>query len=305
MTSSSEIDQLENLTYQSKIKLAFLPFIICLAFLIGFLNSYPVGQELKTFLNKNLKGTGCSAEFENINFEWLLPKIILSDINLPSGCLGSQSTPLKLSFLKINFNFISFMPLGIPFKIETEFNGQPLTAYLIFGLNQKVIRIKDQSIVLSRLHPLLGGKFKLSGNLVLDLFLKIENQNVRGLELKAKSSNLQIPPQNIEGLTTPQMKVNTFYAELSSPSPTKISINKLIIGDTQSPLRSNFKGQINLLSGGLSFSPISLKGEMTFSESFKQSLPLLELLFQSYTQKDGFYQIGVGGTLGQPTLVHP
>jgi hypothetical protein len=40
-----------------------------------------------------------------------------------------------------------------------------------------------------------------------------------------------------------------------------------------------------------------LKGEIAFSESFTQALPLINMMFQQFDQKDGFYQIRLGGTL--------
>jgi hypothetical protein len=70
-------------------------------------------------------------------------------------------------------------------------------------------------------------------------------------------------------------------------------------------MRANFKGKIQLQEGSVSFSPLDLRGEIAFTENFKQSVPLVELFFQTYEQKDGFYQIRLGGTLGQPRLITP
>ena len=72
------------------------------------------------------------------------------------------------------------------------------------------------------------------------------------------------------------------------------------MGDTDSPLRANFKGKIDLQEGNIAMSPLDLSGEIAFSENFKNSLPLVSMLFQSFSQKDGFYQIRLGGTLGSP-----
>ena len=125
------------------------------------------------------------------------------------------------------------------------------------------------------------------------------------LDLKAQSKDLQIPPQNIEGFTTPSLKLNEFYLEAASDTHPRIKIEKLIMGDTDSPLRANFKGKIDLQEGNSSMSPLDLSGEIAFSENFRQALPLIDMMFQSFSQKDGFYQVRLGGTLGSPKPIAP
>jgi hypothetical protein len=237
--------------------------------------------------------------------ELFLPKIIISDLSLPAGCFSSTAGPVKLSFVTINFNLISFAPLGIPFRIDTEMNGQPLSLYLVQGINQRMIRLKDQAITLSRLAPLMGGQLKLAGNITIDLSVLMTNSNhIKGLELKAQSKDFQLPPQNIQGFSTPIMKVNDFYLEANAENPPQVSITKMIVGDPDSPMRANFKGRIDLQPGYTLFSPLNLTGEIAFAEALKKTVPLVDLLFQNFTQKDGFYQIRLGGTLGQPRLIN-
>lgn len=306
MATVTEIQSLEELSYRSRLKVYLLPLICGFLFIMAFLNFYPVGDQLKAFMRKNLAGTGCNPDYDQISVEFFLPKIVVNDLVLPAGCFGGGGDPLKLSFVKINFHFISFAPLGLPFRIDTEMNGQPISVYYVQGFGQRMLRLKDQSIVLSRLGPLMGGKVKLAGNITVDLAALLSNNNqMKSLTFKAQSKDLQIPSQNIEGFTTPNMKVNDLYIEANGENPPRVTVDKMIIGDTTAPMRANFKGRIDLQQGNMGFSPIDLTGEIAFSESFKQTVPLVDLLFQSYTQKDGFYQIRVGGTLGQPRLTNP
>ncbi|MFP5458644.1 MAG: hypothetical protein ACLGG7_07920 [Bacteriovoracia bacterium] len=45
-------------------------------------------------------------------------------------------------------------------------------------------------------------------------------------------------------------------------------------------------------------SPVSLRGEAAMSDDFLQAFPILNLMLPQFAQKDGFYQINLGGTLG-------
>lgn len=306
MAMVNETQSLEQINYKSRIKFYFYPLIALFLFMAAFINYYPVGEELKAFMQKNLRGTGCNPDFDQINIEWLMPKLVVTDLMLPAACLNQAGEPLRFSFLKVHFNFINFAPLGVPFKIETEVNSQPISFYFVQGFGERLIRMKDQALALTRLQPLLGGKVKLAGNMTVDLNALLTNNNaLKELSLKAQSKDLQIPPQTIEGFTTPVLKVNDFYLEADSENPPKILVQKLIVGDPDSPMRANFKGTIVLQQGNIAFSPLSLAGEVAFSPSFKETVPLVDLLFQNYTQKDGFYQIRIGGTLGQPKLTNP
>lgn len=306
MATASEIQSLEDIGYKTKIKFYLMPFALTLVFMMGFMNFYPVGDQLKVFLKKNLQGTACNPDYDQIRIEWLLPKVVVTDLSLPASCLGKVGDPLKFSHLTINFQFINFSPLGIPFKVVTEMNGQPLTVYYVQGFSSRMVRIKDQSIVISRLAPLMGDSFKLAGSLVMDLNTQLLNNNtISSLSFKAQSKDFQIPAQVIGGFTVPNLRVNDLYLEAHSASGTRIDVDKLIIGDADSPMRANFKGKIDLQRGNAAFSPMDLVGEVAFSESFKQTVPLIDAFFEKFTKKDGFYQIRLGGTLGQPTPMNP
>jgi hypothetical protein len=305
MAVVNEIRSLEDIHYPSKIKIYLYPLIISFMFVIAFLNYYPVGQQLKIFMKKNLQGKVCNPDWQELRWEWLFPKLIISDLKLPAGCLGRTGEDLRFTYVNINLNLISFAPFGFPFKIETEINGQPLSVYLVQGFGKRQIRIKDQPISLNRLEPLLGSDFKLSGNMVIDMNVISGKNGLEELTFKTRSKDFQLPSQNIQGFTTPNVRLNDFYIEANSYNSSKITINKFIIGDPDSPIRANLTGHFTPQEGNIQMSPLNLKGEMAFTQSFKEAVPLVDLFFQSYTQKDGFYQIRIGGTLGQPKLMNP
>jgi hypothetical protein len=300
MATASEIQSLDEIQYKSKIKVYLYPLIISFIFMMAFLNFYPIGTELKGFIKNNLKGTACNPDWDDIRIEMLLPKLVITDLKIPASCMGKSGDPLRLSFVTVNFHLISFSPIGIPFKIETEMNAQPLTLYFIQGFGERMIRIKDQTISMARLQPVMGD-FKMGGNITVDMSLLVSNNNqIKTLAMKAESKDFQIPSQNLQGFTTPNLKINTLALEANSDVPPRVTVDKLFMGDTNSPMRAQFKGHIDLQNGAIPFSPLNLTGEIAFSEQFKQQLPLIDMMFQSFTQKDGFYQIRLGGTLGAP-----
>jgi len=298
--ATSELQSLEEISYKSKIKVYLYPIIAFFLFSLAFLNFYPIGDKLKDLIKTTLQGTGCNPDYDKLGVEWIMPKLVITDLTLPPGCLGQNAKKaLKFSFVKVNFHFINFSPLGLPFKLETEMNSQPLSLYFVQGFGERMLRLKDQALVLSRLEPLLGGNVKLAGNMTVDLSLLMTNQNIlKNLNLKAQSKDLNFPSQNIQGFTTPNLKLNDLYIEANSENPPRVQVDKFILGDPDAPMRANFKGRIDLQQEAIQFSQVNLTGEVAFSENLKQSLPLIDMMFQSFNQKDGFYQIRLGGTLG-------
>ena len=305
MAIATEIQSLNEIQYKSKIKVLLLILIIFFLFVVSFLNFYPIGDKIKSVIKTSFNGKGCNPDFDEIHMEWLMPKIIVTNLSIPTSCLERAGEPLRFSHLTLNYNIINFMPFGLPFRIDTSFGGQAISLYYVLGLNSQMIRLKDQTLNLAKLQPLLGERFKIAGNVTMDLNVSMSKNIMNHLDLKAQSKDLQIPPQNIEGFTTPALKLNEFYLEATSDTHPRIRIEKLIMGDTDSPLRANFKGKIDLQEGNTSMSPLDLSGEIAFSENFRQALPLIDMMFQTFSQKDGFYQVRVGGTLGSPKPIAP
>jgi hypothetical protein len=300
MATATEIQSLNDINYKSKVKLFLFIFLGFFLFNFGFLNFYPIGDKIKTVIKSSLNGQGCTPDFDQISFEFFMPKIIVSNLSIPASCMEKSGEPFKFNYVTLNWHLINFVPFGLPFRLDTEFQGQPLTVYYVIGFNKHLIRMKDQSLVLARLAPLLGEGVKVGGNVVVDLNVSLVNNSLSTLSLKAQSKNLQFPSQSIQGFTTPSLKLNEFYLEANSSAPPRITVDKLFLGDMESPIRAKFKGTIDLVEGNAAFSPLNLTGEVAFSKQLSESLPLIDMMFQTFTQKDGFYQIGVGGNLGAP-----
>lgn len=300
----SEIKSLDEIVYKSKVKLLLTIILVLFVFVTAFFNSYPVGDKIKTQIRAVLKNSGCNPDFRDIRMEFLLPKIVIDDLSLPASCLGKDGAPLNFNFVKINWHVISFSPFGIPFRVDTELSGKPISVYFVQGLGQQMVRLKDQKLVLPTLEPFLG-KFKMGGSAIVDMSMLMDKAGMKEFSLKAQSHDFVIPGQDIEGFPLPSLKVNDFYLEAGADAPSKVNVTKLIIGDPNAPVRANFKGRVDLVRGNTGMSPLNLSGEVAFSETLRKQLSWLEMMFESFPQKDGFYQIRLGGTLSSPQRMAP
>jgi type II secretion system protein N len=297
---ASEIQSLEEINYKGRFKMILVIIFAIFLFFMSFLSFFPIGDKLKSVLKTTLQASNCNLDYRELGLEFLLPKIVVSDLTLPAGCFNRNGEPVKLSFVKLNYQLISFSPFGLPFRLDTEIDGQPLSLYYVQGFGKQTIRMKDQTLVLSRLKNLIGDKFKVAGTVVMDMAMTMEKNRLSSFHLRTASKNFQIPSQNLQGFNLPPLKINQFFLEANSDAAPRVNISKFILGDTSSPIRANFKGKLTLMEGQASFSPLDLTGEVTFSEDFKQAVPLIDMMFQSFSQKDGFYQVRIGGTLGAP-----
>jgi hypothetical protein len=302
MAIASEVQSLNDIQYKSKIKIIFLVLIGFFLFSMAFLNFYPVGSKLKGVIKTALPKS-CSPDFDDFHFEWLLPKIVITNLSVPSSCFPGALTgtdALNFNFVNINWRVISFAPFGMPFLIETEFMTQPFEVYYVFGINEQLLRVKDQTVNLTKIKPLLGNR-NFSGSVAVDLSVTTSNKLISAISLKAKSNNLEIPPQTLmDGLfTTPPLNLKTFFVDAQSTNPPRVAIKELVIGNLEADVRAKFQGKVDLQEGNLMLSPMDISGEFALSEELLKKIPVDQLL-QSLTQKDGFYQIRLGGTLGQP-----
>jgi type II secretion system protein N len=300
MATATELQSLNDIQYKSKIKILFQILIAFALFVLAFLNFYPIGDKIKSIIKISLNGQGCNPNFEEIHMEWLLPKIVVTNLEIPANCLDRAGESLKFPYLTINYNVINFAPIGLPFRIDTSFGGQPMSLYFVLGINSQMIRLKDQSLDLVRLQPILGPDFKLAGNVTMDLNMSMTKDMINNMNFKAQSKNLHIPAQDLSGYPIPSLKLNEFYLEASAEAYPQIKIDKLILGDTEAPIRANLKGKIDLVDGNTAMSPLDLNGEIAITAETSQKLAVLNFLLQSFSQKDGFYQVRLGGTLGSP-----
>ncbi|GEM_PF-904031 len=300
-TLSAEIKSLDEINYPSKVKWFIVIFACMFLFVMSFISFYPIGDKIKEQMKTHLANVpGCRPDFEQIRVEWFLPKIVISDLVVPATCLHKVGEPLKFRHLTLNFNLLSFAPFGPLFKLSTDLSGQPLEVYYAIGFGGQLIRMDQQKLHLDKLSALLSENFKMQGDIILDAKILMDKANLKDVKIYARSKNFAIPPQSIQGFTLNYLKVNDFSFKANQEDGTqKLMIEEIILGDANAPVRAKFSGPVQLNEQMLSFSSVNIKGEVFFSNNFKQENPWIDLLVGPYSQKDGFYQIKLGGTLGQ------
>ena len=305
MATATEVQSLNDIQYKSKIKVLLLIMIAFMLFVLAFLNFYPIGDKIKSVIKSSFNGRGCNPDFDEIHMEWMLPKIVVTNLVIPASCLERAGGPLRFSHLTMNYHIINFAPIGLPFRIDTSFEGQAISVYYVLGFNSQMVRLKDQTLNFGKLQPLLGPGFKLAGNVTVDLNLGMSKNIINNMDLKAQAKDLSVPAQDLGGYPIPTLKLNDFFLETTSDTYPRIKIEKLILGDTEAPIRANLKGKIDMVSGNTGMSPLDLNGEIAITEEASQKLAVLNFLLQSFSQKDGFYQVRLGGTLGSPKPILP
>jgi hypothetical protein len=301
MAIASEIHSLEEVNYRSRIGRFVFGIILFFILIFSFLSYYPIGDKIKDQIKKATGGS-CPFDYNDVRFELFLPKMVIDDVTIPASCLGKEGAPIRLSYLNLGFRLISFSPFGIPFKIETQYNGQPIELFYVLGFGGQTIRMVDQRLVLSRLEGLMGN-FKLGGSVIVDVLVQMDmNQKMTALDIKAKSEDFKIPAQNVmQNFSLPALNVRKFYLETNSENFPTVKVVSFTLGDPDSPVRMDLKGSVKIQEP-MNFSTLKLDGELAFSEQFKQQFPVTFIVNDTYTVKDGFYQVTLGGSLGAPAL---
>ncbi len=299
MSSNAEIRTLDEINYQAKSKIVFYFLLPITILLFSFFINFPISEKIQSIIKNKISLSSCPINFKTIHFEFFLPKAVVSDIKIPGNCLGESRDDIILNNLYIEWRLINFFPFGIPFKISTQVQAQDINFYIIQTLSSTHLRIIDQDLDLKRIESLLG-KYKLAGLIKTDLNATYSNNKLSEFDLKIASKNFSLPSQTLEDFKIPELNIQDLFLEAKSSDNGKINIEKLFLGSTNSPIRANFKGHLNLSNQNIKFSPLLLTGEVAFSTFLKSQIPLIDLLFQSFNQKDGFYQIKLGGTLGAP-----
>lgn len=303
-SSSSRLPEVDY-TLPKMSKKRWVVLLLC-SFIFGCFVAFPFFQSVENKL-KALLATipGCSISFSKLDYEIFLPKLIMKDVTVPSRCLKLDSAePVQISEIRLNFRLISFAPFGPHFKLETEIFKNPISAYLTFSLFNHAINIKENIIDLAKVSPLIPN-VDLKGKVTINSFVEFNSKNISKLKLVASSKDLIIPGQRIMGFTIFPLAIKNFLVKGQMDDKGKFNLEDFILGDTESPIRSNFKGKIDLKPSNISLSKLDLKGEVFFSDEFLEKLALIKMAMAQYTQKDKFYQLEISGQMGRPQVKSP
>jgi hypothetical protein len=298
MAVSAEIKALDQVEYNFGIQKILIALMLIVGFSVAFLAYFPLEKKIETLVKVQLaKIPGCRANFEQLRFEFLLPKVVLTDVQLPGRCLGS-TTPLKMSQLALHFRGPSFSPFGVAFKVTGDVHGTPIAINYAAGISSQVFNIQEEALPFTLLNKLMPSLPKMEGKVGFNTKITLQGEALQDLQLAVVSSNLNMPAQNLGDFKLPRMPIGNLSLKVESTSPRELAIREFILGKPEAPVRAKFNGKIKLAQGMMSMSPVDIQGEAAFSPDFIQAFPLVSLMLSQFTQKSGFYQIKLGGTLG-------
>jgi type II secretion system protein N len=304
MATVSESQSLNEINYRPKSRLGTLAVLVIafFLFLLAFLRYFPVGSFIRSMADPYLRQANCRASYDDVDIGLLLPRLVVTNVTIPASCLGGTGEPIQLSHLTINYQLINFAPFGLPFRVDTELSGQPLSIHYVLGFGDHMVRLKDQALNLSRLQPILLPQFRLGGTVTVDLTARMDNQAMKSFNLIVASRNFEIPAQTIEALSlnVPNLRINNLKLLAHATGPQRIVVDDFVIGDENSPLLASFKGRVDLQAGNIAFSPLDLRGELAVSEQLRADLGLLDMLLAPYPKTDRHHQIRISGTLASP-----
>jgi len=298
MASSNEIKSLDDVTYSLRVPKFLVVLAVLGIFFFSLVSHFPLTRQIETLVKTQLHTLpGCKPSFDRLSFEFFLPKVVLTDVSVPGSCTGGAAG-FKLPRVALYFYGPSFSPLGLAFKLQTELSGTPLALYYAAGTSAHAFNIQEENFPLGLLAKVLPQAPKLAGNASLNLKLRLAGSSLEELKLLLESKNLSLPAQALGDLKLPKLDLGNVLLKAEASGPRRLQLTELVIGNTTAPLRGKLSGHIELTGAPLAFSPISIKGEAALSEEFLNAFPILNLLLPQFTQKDGFYQISLGGTLG-------
>lgn len=295
----------------------FILFVITFALQFE-LNFAPV---TKTAGKNYIQNSACPLSYDDYNFKF--NGIVLNNVQLSAACTGGQ--PLTFKTIELGFSGFSFSPFGPTFNIETELLNNPVEVDIAVGFTGFAIVMENEStngvfedqnkkINLATLSDFLP--VTLMGDLFIsNLHFKADYQlrEIDILTVNIVSKNFIFPSQTISapGMPFPfaikeSLIINDFLIlgelESTGTNPT-FKLERLTIGDDQSPIRSEFKGKLGLSLLKPQNTKLDLLGELKLSESFPQRDLLVNFGLSKFDQKDGFYQIQLKGPANIGTLL--
>lgn len=301
--SAKEIEEIDySMPKLGKLKWTLLIGVTTLFFLFICL---PINKIVNDKLKSTLASVpGCSLSYKDIKFELLLPKVLVNDLSIPMSCFKRPGVPIRIKQTILNWRGFSFAPIGPHFKVETNLLGNDITAYYSLGLTSQVIKVQDLKLKLASLQEFIP-QLRISGILKISSLIKFNLQGAQDLKLTLQSKNLKLPAQEIMKLKLPNLQLNNFFVKANMPQANELQINDIILGDTEAPIRANFKGKIKLNQKNFKASQLDIDGEVAFSSLFLEKFAIIKLFMNKFTKKDDFYQLHFDGPITAPNVKSP
>lgn len=300
MKSENQIDDHDyDLPKVSKVKWIAACFGLII---LGFITNYSLTDKIENILRIQLSSNpSCPITYSKLNFELLFPKAILKKVHIPGSCLSPSSTnSLDFNQIKIGLVGLSLSPLGPNLEIKTSSGNSHLNIKEIFNPKESIINTQGTQFDLPTLLKLTDTNFLLDGNLQINSLIHFKGAHLNDAKILLKSKDFKILAQQINRIDIPNLNIKNLSLKSELDKTNNLKIESLVLGDEASPIRANLKGRIQLNKENIADSMIDIQGEMIFTPEFLDQFSILKLFLAQFTQKDGYYQIKLGGTLKAP-----
>lgn len=274
-----------------------------LTIIISFLLNFPIQNKIEGLLRGSLlSNPQCPINYKESKLEFFFkPTLILKNISIPGRCLSAErSDQIELPQLKISFVNFSISPFGIITSLTTGIQQSRIQTEQILGASEQIIKTTGTVLDLKSLMPALGQAFRMEGKVETTALVDLAAQKVSNIKFLLKSKDFVIPAQRISGFDLPQMNIKNLVLKGTYHQSGKVTIDQLVLTDQGSPINANFKGTLLLNRDQFSLSNLDLNGELKFDDTFLNNMAILKLFLNQFTQKDGYYQIKLGGTIASP-----
>lgn len=299
------LEKSENVNYDLP-KLRPFKWLVLLGFtfFISLFLYFPIADKINGLVKQLIaKNPSCALSYEDVSFELFLPKFVITDLNIPSSCMGSRGgQDIFLKTTNLNIRGLSFTPFGPHFLIETELFNNPLEAYITVGFGKIALNLQEAKIKLKELSKAIP--VKLQGTLTIDALIEVSSSGIQDLKAHIYSKDLIFPSQKLSGvpLTLPTFNIQDLLIKAEMLGNNKVQIKELIIGNVDAPVRANFSGPVKLNQRNIGLSQLDLNGELAFSDKFVKDFMVVDMYMKQYTKKDNFYQLSIKGPIMRPVL---
>lgn len=276
------------------------------AFLLGvlaFMLNFPIGKIIKANAEMAIaSNTACPISYDEMKFEWFLPKVILTKPVINGRCYSNPSSSLKLADLSISFQSPSFWPLGVKLHTKIKHKLSVINIYPTIGLGGQVIKVEKSSISHKTLKEFLGPKaFNFTGDIEVESLIKLDGGKISQSDFLVTSTNLSIPSQNIEGFDVPNLPIGAFQLKGSINAKELIEIQDFQLGAANSPILAEASGAIKLNTHNISNSTLDINGEVKFTAELLEKFAIINMMLSGRESTDrGFYKFKVGGKFSSP-----
>jgi hypothetical protein len=273
---------------------------------LGFILNYPISLILEqkiesTFLND----PACPIQPSSKEMRIFPFSLKLKDVSIPASCFGQIGG--NIFYENINFYLArpSFYPIGLLLRLEMQAPNEKIYLDLGVGLPSPKFRIRKTSIDSSTINMLIGIPNLLRGNFELEGQGSTSWSDLDSLNLIVGSKNLSIASQNIQGLQLPALNLGHAMMKLRLEEGQMVTIEEMIIGNNESPLRANLQGGIELNKHSMGLSQLNLLTELTLDQQLISSFPIVNLFLGSYQTSPGTFRFGLNGNLAGPSFSRP